>query len=159
MTLDPRLIAAFERDLPLEPRPFRVLAEEAGVTEGKLLEALQSAIRQRVVRRYGAIVRHQPLGYKANAMVVWQVPEERIEEVGQLFAAREEVSHCYQRPPFADFPYSLYTMVHAQSREQCEGIAQEMSRASGVSDYQLLFSLREFKKTSPVYGSSGEVIE
>ena len=159
MTLDPRLIAALQRDLPLESHPFRVLAVEAEVTEGELLEALQSAIRQRVVRRYGAIVRHQPLGYQANAMVVWRVPEDRVEEVGQLFSTRYQVSHCYQRPPFADFPYNLYTMVHTQNREQCEALAQEMSAASGVSDYQLLFSLLEFKKTSPVYSIIEEATE
>ena len=157
--LDSRLLAALERDLPCEQRPFSALAKEAGMSEDDLLEALRAAIGERVVRRYGAIVRHQPLGYQANAMVVWRVPEERVEQVGELFAGREEVSHCYQRPPFAGFPYNVYTMIHAHSREQCEAIARELSDASDVSDHQLLFSVREFKKTSPVYSTSEEVIE
>jgi DNA-binding Lrp family transcriptional regulator len=154
--LDPRVLAALQRDLPLVERPFAALAEEVGVAEDELLDIIRGLVDAKVIRRFGARLGHRRLGFTANAMVVWQAPPERIEEVGRLFAAQPEVTHCYERPPFEDFPYNLYTMIHAREAGECEQIAARLAQLADVSEYQLLFSTREFKKSSPVYRVDGE---
>jgi DNA-binding Lrp family transcriptional regulator len=153
--IDRKLVAALEGDLPAVPRPFAELARRSGtpgVSEESLLAALRGWLEQGIVRRYGALVAHRALGYSANAMIVWQAPEDRIEEIGQALAGHSEVTHCYQRPPFPGFPYNLYAMVHGRSRQECEEIARRLSEQVGLEDYRILFSTREFKKASPSYG-------
>ena len=121
--LDKKIIQLIQGDLPLEPRPFAVLSERIGIPEEELVERLKALKEQGVIRRFGATLRHQEAGFSANAMVAWIVPEERIREVGETMAGFREVTHCYQRRP----------------------------RRAGVKDYALLFSEKEFKKTSMAY--------
>ena len=102
--------------------------------------------RDDVIRRFGATLRHRNSGFKANAMAVWQVPEDRIEDVGRAIAAFREVTHCYHRKPHADWPYNLYTMIHAATEARCREVAQILSRSVGLEDYRLLFSHRELKE-------------
>ncbi|SHJ67154.1 siroheme decarboxylase subunit beta [Desulfofundulus thermosubterraneus] len=150
--LDKEIIRALQEGLPLVSRPFLALAEKLGISEEELLVKVRDFVEQGIIRRFGAAVRHQDLGYVSNAMVVWQVPEERIEEVGRLMASFDEVSHCYQRPArLPDWPYNLFTVVHGQTREECREIAARLSRASGVANYRLLFSIAELKKSSMKY--------
>ncbi len=149
--LDKKIIQLIQSDLPLDPRPFAVLAERIGIAEKELIERLNSLKEQGVMRRFGATLRHQEAGFSANAMVAWTVPEERIREVGEIMAGFREVTHCYQRRPQKDLKYSLYTMVHAEDRDTCYRIAERLSRRAGVRDYALLFSEKEFKKTSMAY--------
>ena len=104
-----------------------------------------------VIRRFGATLRHQEAGFNSNAMVAWQVPEERIEEVGRILSDFREVTHCYHRRPQRDWTYNLYTMVHGESREACHRIARRMAEKVHVDEYVLLFSEKEFKKTSMEY--------
>lgn len=153
--IDRALVAILEGDLPCVSRPFQALAERAGdrqITEQTLLDTLRRWLDDGVIRRYGALVAHRALGYQANAMIVWRAPEERIEEIGQALAGRREVSHCYQRPTFEGFGYNLYAMVHGRSREECEDIARRLSAEVGLDEYRILFTTREFKKTSPTFG-------
>ncbi len=146
-----KVIAAIQGDMPVTARPYQELAERIGMSESAFLEVL-GALRDRdIIRRFGATLRHQKSGYAANAMGAWQVPEDRIEAVGERMAACRQISHCYRRNPNGDWPYNLYTMIHAESPEACWEIAREMSRHTGVEDYTLLFSLRELKKTSMTY--------
>lgn len=132
-------------------RPYRAIAEKINITEAELLERLKDLSRRGVIRRFGATLRHQRAGFSANAMVAWKVDENRIQEVGQKMATFDQVSHCYQRNPTPDWPYNLYTMVHADSEQACQETARKMSRATSVQDYTLLFSREELKKTSMVY--------
>lgn len=153
--IDDKLVAALEVDLPCLRRPFAALAERSGdpgISEQSLIEALRRWLEEGVVRRYGALVSHRALGYRANAMIVWRAPEQRVEEIGQALARQPEISHCYQRPPFEGFPYNLYAVVHGRSREECERIARRLSAQVGLDDYRILFSTREFKKASPRFG-------
>jgi DNA-binding Lrp family transcriptional regulator len=150
--MDPLLQAA-QDDLPLTERPFAALAADHGVGEEELLETLRQWLHSGVIRRYGALVSHRKLGYECNALVLWQVPPERVAEVGQLFAADPEVTHCYERAPAPDLPYNLYTMIHAHSEEDCRRKADNLSRVSGVVTYEMLVSTREFKKDSPRYAA------
>ncbi len=146
------IIRALQAGIPLARRPYQVLAEKLKMSEEELLAKIEDFLEQGVIRRFGALVRHQDLGYTANAMVVWEVPEERIEEVGRLMAAFDEVTHCYQRPArLPDWPYNLFAMVHGRTPAECREITARLSRAGGVEDYRLLFSVAELKKSPREY--------
>ncbi len=149
--LDKKVISLIQGDLPVEPRPFAGLAEKIGIPEEEFIERINSLKKRGILRRFGATLRHQKAGYGANAMVAWLVPDDRIDEVGQRLAQFREVTHCYQRNPQGDWQYNLFSMVHGNSQEQCYEIAATMSKTVGVDDYMLLFSEKEFKKTSMEY--------
>jgi len=150
---DKKIISVIQGDLPLHPAPFAVLAERIGMTEKALLERIRHLKAEGIIRRFGATLRHQEAGFSSNAMIAWLAPDNRIEEIGLIFARFREVTHCYHRVPQKDWPYNLYTMVHGGNREECRQIAERLSRAAGVSNYLLLFSEKEFKKTSMAYFS------
>ncbi len=139
-------------DLPDVDDPYAKIASKAGLTETAVLELLQKLKDQGVIRRFGATLRHQKAGFGDNAMVAWQVEQGRdLDDVGALMASRPEISHCYQRRHCEAWPFNLYTMVHARSREECLNLVAELARASGVSQYAILFSRVELKKTSMNY--------
>jgi DNA-binding Lrp family transcriptional regulator len=146
-----KLIQQLQADLPLCPRPFKEIARRVGITEEEVLGSIKQHLRQGVIRRFGAILGHQKLGFVANGMGVWHVPEEDTERVGTIMASYPEVSHCYQRPTSDSWPYNLYTMIHGTSRQECEAVAARISQETGITDYRLLFSVRELKKKSMVY--------
>ncbi len=154
--LEKKIIASIQEDMPISERPYAAIAEKLAITESELLDKLQDLSRHGVIRRFGATLRHQRAGFNANAMVAWKVDEDRIQEVGQKMASFRQVSHCYRRNPTADWPYNLYTMVHANDEQACQETARKMSRATSVEDYTLLFSREELKKTSMVYFPSDE---
>jgi len=149
--LEKKIINLIQGDLPVDPRPFAVLAERLGISESMLLAEIRKLKERGIIRRFGATLRHQEAGFSANAMVVWRVPEERLEEVGRAIAGFKEVTHCYQREPQKDWPYNLYSMVHGANQEDCHEMARRLSRKVGIGDYTLLFSEKEFKKTSMEY--------
>lgn len=149
--LDKQIIRALQDGLPLVERPFQALAAELSISEAALLERVSQYKRQGWLRRIGAVLRHQVVGYTANAMIIWAVPAERVQEVGRQLAAHPRVTHCYQRVTLPHWPFNFYTMVHGQSRAECAGVARELARQCGVEDYQMLFSTREFKKSSMGY--------
>lgn len=149
--LDSRWMAALEADLPLCPEPFAALASAHGAGGAEILEALQALKADGRIRRYGALVSHRLLGFVANAMTVWHVPAERVEEVGAALASSAHVSHCYERPAFPEFPFNLYAMVHERSREQCLSVIEDLARDCGEGPPAVLWSTKEFKKSSPSY--------
>jgi siroheme decarboxylase len=108
-----------------------------------------------VMRRFAAILRHREAGFSANGMVVWNVPEEKVDETGYKIASFPQVSHCYQRPIYADWPFSLFSMIHARTTEAAETIATEISNTVGIKDYRILYSSREFKKERVKYFEEG----
>lgn len=144
-------IRELQEDLPLISRPFEGMARRLGISQARLFEIAEDFRRRGIMRRYSAVLYHRRAGFKANAMVVWRVPEERAEEVGRIMARSKWVTHCYQRPTFPDWPYSHFTMIHAATRQKCEEIAREISQATGIDDYKLLYSTREYKKTRVKY--------
>jgi len=150
---DKKIISVIQGDLPLDPKPFALLAEKIGMTEKTLLERIRDLKEEGVIRRFGATLRHQEAGFSSNAMIAWIAPDDRIDDIGTRFARFREVTHCYHRAPQKDWPYNLYTMVHGSNREACRRIAERLSQSAGVSDYLLLFSEKEFKKTSMAYFS------
>lgn len=153
---DIRAVRALQRDLPLERKPFATLAQGAGMSEDELITRARNLLEIGAMRRYAAVLRHREAGFSANAMTAWVVPEEKAEEVGRRMAAHPAVSHCYQRPIYPDWPYSIFTMIHGRTTEDCETAAQELSEATGITDYILLYSAREFKKARVLYFEPGD---
>jgi DNA-binding Lrp family transcriptional regulator len=149
--LEKKVIASIQQDMPVSDQPYLEIAGRIGVSEDSLLATLRSLCDRGVIRRFGATLRHQQTGYRANAMAAWKVAEGRIDEVGHAMAAFRQVSHCYRRSPTPQWPYNLYTMIHAEDEAACRETARQMARAAGVDDYVLLFSREELKKTSMVY--------
>ncbi len=149
--LEKKVIAALQGDIPVAPRPYRDIAEMIGVDEETVISVLKDLYQRGVIRRFGATLRHQKSGFNANAMVAWHVDEALIDSVGEQIAAYDEVTHCYQRDPAPDWPYNLYTMVHASDEDGCREIARKISEKTGIVAYTMLFSRRELKKTSMQY--------
>ncbi|NVM20413.1 MAG: Lrp/AsnC family transcriptional regulator [Desulfobacterales bacterium] len=152
--VDKKIIALIQADLPVTKRPFLNIANQIGVNEEVVMETLQRLQREGTIRRFGATLRHQKSGFKANAMVAWRVAEDRIDEIGQKMASFDGVSHCYRREPNKGWPYNLYTMIHGKTEKDCYMMAEDMSAATSVKHYALLFSRDELKKTSMEYFSS-----
>lgn len=148
---DKKIISQIQKDLPVHPQPFALMAEKIGISEEVFIERVKHLKKEGIIRRFGATLRHQEAGFKANAMIAWHAPQETISEMGKTLARFREVSHCYHRAPKGDWPYNLYTMVHGASRDECRGIAERLSSATGLTEYAVLFSEREFKKTSMEY--------
>lgn len=149
--LDKEVISRIQGDLPLVPRPYAAMAEKIGISEGEFIKRIKDLGRRGALRRFGATLRHQEAGFSSNAMVAWVVPDDRVEGIGKILARFKEVTHCYQRRPQKDWRYNVYSMIHGSNHEQCYEIAERMSRFTGIDEYVLLFSKREFKKTSMEY--------
>ncbi|MDZ4655346.1 MAG: Lrp/AsnC family transcriptional regulator [Coriobacteriia bacterium] len=155
------LARLLQTDLPLVECPFAEIARtlfECGydVDEPWVLERTSGWVDARVIRRFGAAIKHQRTGFSANAMGVWSCPEERVEEIGPIMASFKEVSHCYQRPTAPTWPANLYTMIHGRSRDEVETVAERIHEATGLEAPRLLYSVREFKKASMKYFAEGD---
>ena len=144
--LDVQLVRELQKDLLLEPRPFRPAAERLQMSEDELLGHARRMIDDGVMRRFAAVLHHRKAGFKSNAMGVWRVPEDRVEEIGFQMGSFNSVSHCYQRPVYPDWPYNIFTMVHGHTSEDCERILAAIAEHTGVTDYISLYSTREYKK-------------
>ena len=151
-----KIIRALQGGSLLDREPFKAIAAQAGVTEGDLLEQLLAWKEDGTIRRLGAILYHHQAGYAENVMCVWNVPDEQVEEFGDTAASLVAVSHCYERPRFEGFPYNVYTMIHGRSRTDCRLAVRQILLWTGISDYKLLFTGAEFKKTSPIYFAEEE---
>lgn len=149
--LEKKIIASIQDDIPVTERPYLEIAENIGISEDTLLKTLISLTNRGVIRRLGATIRHQESGFAANAMVAWIVDEEIIDEIGIKMASFREVTHCYRRKPTKDWPYNLYTMIHAKNEASCRTIASTLAEKTSVDHYILLFSRKELKKTSMKY--------
>ena len=148
---DKDVIREAQEDLPLVSRPFDPIAERLGLSTQEFFAQLAEYQDRKLMRRYSAVLYHRRSGFRANAMIVWNVPSERAEEVGMIMAENPAVTHCYERPTFPDWQYSHFTMVHAPSRDECEEIGRDIAQATGITDNLLLYSTREYKKTRVRY--------
>ena len=148
---DKKFIRELQKDLDIVDRPFLNAAKKLGMTEEQVFEKLKQYEEIGVMRRFAAILRHRDVGFVANGMIVWKVPEERITEVGEKLGAFPQVSHCYQRPVYADWPYNVFSMIHCKSQDEAQEMAKTIQNQINVDDYRILFSAREFKKTRVEY--------
>jgi siroheme decarboxylase len=144
--LDVAVIRATQGPMEVVAEPFAPAAAELGVDQAALLEQLESMRDRRALRRVAAILFHRRAGFSANGMGVWGVPEERILELGPRMASFRGISHCYQRPTYKDWPYSVFTMAHGRSKEECDAILDSIAADTGIVDRRTLYSSTEFKK-------------
>jgi glutamate-1-semialdehyde 2,1-aminomutase len=128
------------------------------VSQEEVLAWLQEAKAAGWLRRFAAVLHHRQAGYVANGMVAWRVPDDSIESVATFAASLPQVSHCYQRLTYPDWPYNLFTMIHAKSKESCQALAQKISQETGISDYVILVSTKEYKKARPKYFAPTEEV-
>jgi len=151
--LEKKIIASIQGDLPIIEEPFAGIAKDLDITEDLFFEILQNLCDKGVVRRFGATLRHQKSGFKANAMTAWEVDESKVEAAGAIMASFKEVSHCYRRNPTKQWPYNLYTMIHGFDQSAVIKTAKFISEKTKIKNYSLLFSQTELKKTSMNYFS------
>jgi DNA-binding Lrp family transcriptional regulator len=144
-------IRATQGPMPVVPEPYAPAAERLGVSQAEVLERLASLREREGLRRVAAILFHRRAGFSANGMGVWNVPEDDVLATGMRMAAFRGVSHCYQRPTYADWPYSVFTMAHGRSKEECDAILDSIAEATGISERATLYSSTEFKKVRMLY--------
>ena len=148
---DKKFIRELQKDMEITDRPFQKAAENLGITEEQIFEKLHYYEEIGVMRRYAAILRHREAGFTANGMIVWKVQKERINEVGNKLGAFPQVSHCYERPVYSDWPYNVFSMIHCKSFDEAGEVAVQIQKQIDVDEYKILFSSREFKKTRVEY--------
>ena len=148
---DIAVIRALQGDMPVIPEPYAPAAAELGIPQGRFLEHLSGMQDRGLLRRVAAILYHRRAGFSANGMGVWKVPDEQILEVGRQMAAVRGISHCYQRPTYRDWPYSVFTMAHGRSKEECDAILDSIAETHGITERATLYSSTEFKKIRLLY--------
>ena len=149
--LDIAVIRALQGDMPVVEEPYARAAAVLGLTEQRLLEHLLGMQERGLLRRVAAILYHRRAGFSANGMGVWQVPDEQIFEIGRRMAAVRGISHCYQRPTYEDWPYSVFTMAHGRSKEECDAVLDAIAEQTGIHERATLYSSTEFKKIRLLY--------
>ena len=148
---DKDFIRELQKDMDIIDEPFVNAANNLGLSEDELFEKLKQYEDIGVMRRFAAILRHRQIGYTANGMIVWKVPEDKISKVGEKLGAFPQVSHCYERPTYPDWPYNVFSMIHCKTHDEAYDVAKTIQDQIHVDDYDILFSTREFKKTRVEY--------
>ena len=141
-----QFVLELQEDLVIEPTPFASMAERIGTSEDAVIKAAEAFIDEGLMRRYAAVLHHRRAGFGANAMSVWSVPEAQTDEYGYQLAGYAAVSHCYRRPTYPDWPYALFGMIHATSKERVEEAVADIRERTGLRDHRLLYSTKEYKK-------------
>jgi DNA-binding Lrp family transcriptional regulator len=149
--LDIAVIRALQGDMSVVPEPYAAAAAEVGLAQDAFLDHLEGMRERRLLRRVAAILFHRRAGFSANGMGVWNVPEDEVLETGKRMASFRGISHCYQRPTYADWPYSVFTMAHGRSKEECDAILDAIAADTGIEDRSTLYSSTEFKKVRLLY--------
>jgi len=148
--IDRKIIIATQEGMPLSPRPYHTVAGELGVTPAEVMQRMQRMLDTGMIRRIAVVPNHYALGYKANGMSVWNVPDEHLQAMGELIGALDFVSHCYHRPRhLPDWPYNLFAMVHGKDRSEVESKVKQIMELLGANDggHTILYSTRILKKT------------
>lgn len=150
-SLEKAIVRRLQEDLPLVPQPYKAIAEELGISEGELLNKIKDLNEKKMLKRIGAILHHRTVGFKANAMVVWSVPEEKVKETVSRMVLCKQISHCYERKSLTNWPYNIYTMIHSETFEDCDAVISDIAQNAGIEKYEVLYSVRELKKRSMRY--------
>jgi DNA-binding Lrp family transcriptional regulator len=154
-----RLMGTLQHGLALTPHPFARLGEQAGMDEPEIIATLKRWRAEGLIKRFGVVVRHHELGYTANAMVVWDLPDDEVERIGMALAAEPEVTLCYRRRRHApEWPYNLFCMIHGRARDEVEAAAASLRQRLGLTQvpYAVLFSRRRFKQRGAHYMPQAE---
>ena len=148
---DKDFIRELQKDMEIIDEPFVQAANNLGITEDELFAKMKHYESMGVLRRFAAILRHRQVGFTANGMIVWKVPEGRITSVGETLGSFPQVSHCYERPTYDDWPYNVFSMIHCKTHDEAHDVAKTIQNQINVDEYKILFSSREFKKTRVEY--------
>jgi len=148
---DKDFIRELQKDMEIIDEPFVQAANNLGITEDELFAKMKHYESIGVLRRFAAILRHRQVGFTANGMIVWKVPEGRITSVGEILGSFPQVSHCYERPTYDDWPYNVFSMIHCKTHDEAHDVAKTIQNQINVDEYKILFSSREFKKTRVEY--------
>ncbi|HEV7527965.1 MAG TPA: Lrp/AsnC family transcriptional regulator [Solirubrobacteraceae bacterium] len=148
---DIAVIRALQGDMPVVSEPYAPAADALDMSQQTFLDHLSQMQERGILRRVAAILYHRRAGFSANGMGVWQVPDEQILDIGRRMAAVRGISHCYQRPTYADWPYSVFTMAHGRSKEECDAVLDAIAEQTGISQRATLYSSTEFKKIRLLY--------
>lgn len=157
--LERRLMHALQGGLPLVPRPFEALGRSVELAESMTIELVERWLSDGIVKRFGVIVRHHELGFRANAMCVWDIPDEEVSRIGRLLAAEPAVTLCYRRRrALPDWPYNLFCMIHGRTREAVRAARDELAQRLGLDrwPHDVLFSTRRFKQQGACYLREGD---
>lgn len=146
-------VRLLQTELPFQARPFDVLARNSSISPEELLDAARTLAKRGQIRRFAATVQARKSGFAASAMGVWAVPEDNADQCAAKLVQHRAVSHCYLRPVYDDWPYNLYTTVHARSVDECESVINDLAADAGLTKKQALFPTREYKKTRLVFFS------
>lgn len=144
--INKRIVLGLSDPLELIARPYKAVADRLGIPESRLLTRINEYKDAGIIRRVGTVLGHFKAGYKCNALVMWQVEESRLEDVGKICASFPQVTHCYARQTYLGWTYNLYTMVHARDKKESMATIQAMSAKAGVTTYKIQFTVKEFKK-------------
>ncbi len=150
-----KLVTAMQEGLPLTPRPYKTIGERIGMSENEIIGLVRDCINEGVIKRFGVVVRHHELGFRENAMVVWDVPDSRVDEVGEWLGDQTGVTLCYRRPRQRPYwPYNLYCMIHGRNREAVRARIEDLRSSAELSGipHAVLFSRRRFKQRGARYG-------
>ncbi len=145
-----QLAQLIQKDIDAVSRPFENIAQKLKISQADVIQSIKNLSRDGLIRKFGAILRHNKAGYKTNALIVWSVPAKQVEKVGTFFSSSPFVSHCYERKPSFRNKYNLFTMIHSQN-EDIDSLVRELSASSKINDFLILKSIEEYKKTSPEY--------
>jgi DNA-binding Lrp family transcriptional regulator len=154
---DVALIGEIQTGLPLTPNPYAEIGQRIGLSESAVIERLQRLLQKGAIKRLGVVVRHHEIGYHANAMTVWNIPDEKVSVLGECMGRFEFVTLCYRRPRrLPDWPYNLFTMVHGRDRDGVLSNISHMAERCGLASiqYEVLFSKRRFKQRGAIYTAS-----
>jgi DNA-binding Lrp family transcriptional regulator len=146
--LDLEILLALQDGIPLVREPFSAVATHLGIKPEEVIERLKRLREEKVIRKFGLFVRKRKVGVVANAMVVWAVPKNRVQEVAEFISKFREVTHCYERRTTPKWRYNIYTVIHGAERETVTEFVKILSDAVHVNDYLILFSVREFVRRS-----------
>lgn len=149
--IDKKIISVISQDIPLVREPFRVMAGKLGMGEEGLLKRIRVYKKRGFLRKFSAAINHKKIGFRYNAMAVWNIPEENIDEAAAYMVSLPEVSHCYQRKTAFDWNYNLYSMIHGRTKAECLDIVRNIAGKTVCKDYRVLFSSEEYKKSSANY--------
>ncbi|MFN4196749.1 MAG: Lrp/AsnC family transcriptional regulator [Caldimicrobium sp.] len=149
--IEKKVLQALIEGLPIVEKPYAEIAKKLQLTEEEVISTIKELLAKKIIRRLGGTLRHNLVGYEGNAMVAWEVPEERLEEVGNYFANKPFVTHCYIRDTYPDWPYNLYTMCHAKSKEELLRLITEAGKELNLTNYQILFTLKEIVRKHAQY--------
>lgn len=147
--IDQAILHTMQDGIPILKEPFAEVAKKIGISHDEVIARLRRLISDGVIRRFGVSVNQRKVGIAANALVVWKVPQNRVEEVGKAMSSYSEITHCYERQTIPEkWKYNVFTVIHGYDHESCKQIIKKLSRAIGLKEYLVLFSVRQFKRTS-----------